>query len=130
MTWALPVGVKVRGIWGQSVGGWPEPVQWQEAKHNKCDTKYSPCSRPGERANDIGPWWALKRLGHLGSERRWPELVQWQEAKQKKCRALAGAGVPAQAMPAVNGTRSSARSGVAYRLVGTTKQQSQQIQAT
>ena len=30
-----------------------------------------------------------------------------QEAKQKKCRALAGAGVPAQAMPAVNGTRSS-----------------------
>ena len=59
-----------------------------------------------------------------------PEPVQWQEAKQKKCRALAGAGVPAQAMSAVNGTRSSARSGVAYRLVGTTKQQSQQIQAT
>ena len=60
-------------------------------------------------------------MGHMGSERRLPEPVQWQEAKQKKCRALAGAGVPAQAMPAVNGTRSSARSGVAYRLGGNIK---------
>ena len=62
-------------------------------------------------------------MGHLGSESLWPEPVQWQEAKQKKCTALAGAGVPARAMPAVYDTRNSARGGVACRLVGTTKQQ-------
>ena len=33
MRWALAVGVKVRGIWGQSVGG-PSQSRWQKAKHN------------------------------------------------------------------------------------------------
>ena len=77
--------------------------------------------------------WVLvdaKVWGIWGQSVGCPSQSSGKEALQKKCRALAGAGVPAQAMPAVNGTRSSARSGVAYRLVGTSKQQTQQIQAT
>ena len=59
MAWALAVGVKVRGIWGQSVGG---PSQSSGKRPSRISVTQSTlrASRPGERPNDIGPWWALK----------------------------------------------------------------------